>query len=498
MRKYILSSILIAVTFSIGGIRTAVAQTLNSSEIMYHSFRSPMVTRLNPAAFPSDSKFYISFPRTGIGLSLPFSYSDLAMHREVRFDSTTLKSDTTTIVDLNKLIDNLTSTNGNTHMRLGFNFDEELLGFGFNVKNLYFNFAFGVSANANMTIPLNALRLLTEGNRGKNSTLDLGTDDLFAAQAYAYTSLGFAMKIPYTAATIGARLNMLYGLQVAAADNANIVLTTDSVQSQMRLNVDFLARTAGVLNLVPDTNFKFHPFEGLDSWKDYIPKNLGFTFDLGAKYEYKNFIFSASILNIGPGIHWTQNSTTFRPNNTDTLYFDGVDIEPLIVNGEFDEDYGQKMLDSVLHLVDTSMTHESFWCGVPTKFYLGASYSLKDYVRFGVLFHGEWDHGTSRAFNIFRQNTTLSVHVNVFDWLEVAAANSFTFDGKRPDAFNPALSISFNLARRLQFYATIDYLSNLYATNMKAFHLYFGANIVGKTNYKEKHSSQERLRLEVE
>ena len=91
------------------------------------------------------------------------------------------------------------------------------------------------------------------------------------------------------------------------------------------------------------------------------------------------------------------------------------------------------------------------------------------------------------------------MHFNLFDWLELAAANSFTFDGRRPDFFSPSASISFNIGRVFQLYFTLDYLSDMRVTKMKAAHLYFGANIVGYTKpNKIKHSSQGEVKLEVE
>ena len=39
--------------------------------------------------------------------------------------------------------------------------------------------------------------------------------------------------------------------------------------------------------------------------RTYMPKNYGVNFDLGARYENDFFEVSASIVDLGPGIHWT-------------------------------------------------------------------------------------------------------------------------------------------------------------------------------------------------
>ena len=123
----------------------------------------------------------------------------------------------------------------------------------------------------------------------------------------------------------------------------------------------------------------------------------------------------------------------------------------------------------------------SFTYAPPTKLYLGASYTLLNALRIGYLFHGEWEGGwfNRNASGLFRCNNTLSAHYSLFDWIELSAANSFSFDGETFSLFNPGLFVSVNLAKSFQIYAAVDYISSFYVTKMRAAHVYLGINIYG-------------------
>lgn len=489
----IMAALLIAMAAGV----PAKAQLYSSNDVNYHSFRSPMATKLNPSMFPENSKFYVTLPRFDIGFSLPLGFSDVIMH-----DSEGA------VIRVDSIMEKMTEKN-QLRARLGLNFGIDMLGFGFRVKDMYFNFGSGLKLNTTVTLPLNTMRLLTDGNfgeygrEGNITDINLGDDNILRLQTYMYYSLGFAMKIPNTDATVGARLNLLSGLEMVALDRLGLHLITDSANTRVMATTDLYAYTSGVAPIVNDSkglriNTDLFENFNMNTVKQLLPKSMGFTLDLGAKYEWKDFVFSASIIDLGPGIHWTQNPVQLSTKGHDTVAFEGIDLNRVISQGGVDTGYANSLKDSLLALLDTAVTTKSFWYAIPTKVYLGASWSLNNMLKFGAMFHGEFEPGKNSKM-IFRQNTTLSVHFNLYDWLELAAANSFTFDGRRPDFFSPSASISFNIGRVFQLYMTLDYLSDMRVTKMKAAHLYFGANIVGYTKPKTvKHSSQGELKLEVE
>ena len=484
---YILSTVLMAVVLGFGGNK-ANAQLLNANDVFYHSFNSPLSTRLNPALFPYESSFYLTMPRIGAGLQMPFSYNELGLKYNQQTD--------TTYVDLNHIID-LIHKQGTW---IGLNAEVDALGFGFKVKNFAVNFSSGARINSNLTIPLNALHLLTDGNTGQYATLDMGTQDFFVAQAYLYSSLGLAYTFPKIPLTVGARLNILDGVQNVTSDNLSLVLTNLDNKT-INLQADYMAHTAGII--------AFENYKGADgtdtmsiSYDTTLPLNLGYTFDIGVKYDWKGFSFSASLVDFGPGIEWSSNVKKIIPKHQNqVITFEGIDLGQ--INITLDEDgkpsaykldstYLQGFVDSLKNMIATVEDGESYWSGVPTRMYLGASYTLGRILRVGALFHGEWNRGILYTGNTFRHSTSLSATLNLANWLEVSVADAITYDGNKTSLFSPGIGVSLNLFERFQIYGAVDYLSNLYATDLKAVRAYAGINFVNNVREKRKRKEAER------
>ena len=475
---------LVAVMLGIGS--QAHAQELNRNDVFYHSFNSPLTTRLNPALFPYESSFYITLPRVGAGMQMPFSYKNFA-DSCLSYNS---KTDTTT-VNINNIL-NLIQRNGTW---FGLNSDVDVLGFGFQVKNLFFNFASGVRVNSNLTVPMNAIHLITDGNTGEYAHIDLGTRDFLKVQSYSYLALGAAYKFPTIPLTIGLRANLLDGIEEVSANQLKLDLTNID-NKEIRLQADYLVHSAGAIDTIQR--------EGKD---DSIvinnPMNLGCSFDLGVKYDLGDFSFSASLLDFGPGIHWKQNVKKIVPQHQDSyISFEGIDLSQIKittdedgnpVSWQLDSAYLQGFVDSLKGLIATTEDGESYWSGVPTRLYLGANYTLGRMLRVGALFHGEWDRGIFYTNNTFRHSTTLSATLNLANWLELSAANGFTFDGNGFSAFNPGLGVSLNFFERLQIYGAVDYISNIYAVDVKAVRVFAGINIVNNVREKRKRKEAERL-----
>ena len=489
MKKTLAFTLTLTMVVVLGLGSKADAQPLNSNDLFYHSFNSPLTTRLNPANFPYESTFYLTLPRVGANMQMPLSYNDLGLKYDPNTDTTTL--------NLNYLIDQIRDKGS----WFGVGAEVDLLGFGFKVKDLSFNFATGVRTNENFTIPTDALYLLTDGNTGDHAHINMGTSDFFQSLTYAYASLGFSMKLPVLPLTVGGRLNVLDGIQTISADHLDLDLYNYD-NKEIRVEADYLAHAAGMGKIAIVKR------EGMSdtvemSYDSTMPMNLGFTFDIGVRYDLGNFSFSASLLDVGPGIRWKENITTVVPKHQDTyISFEGIDLSQIKItydeNGKatgwkLDSTYLQGFVDSLKNMVATVEEEgEPFWTGVPTRMYLGANYSLGRILRFGALFHGEWNRGLFYKGNTFRHSTTLSATFNLFNWLELTAANAFTFDGSAFSPINPGVGVSVNLFERFQIYGAVDYLSNLYATDIKGVRAYAGINFVNNVREKNKRKEAER------
>ena len=451
---------ILLLAFTLCGTHTH-GQSLSDNGIFYHTFASPWSTSLNPALFPKTADWYLTLPRVNADLSLPFSYKEMNLHYDPERDATIFN-----VSDLLKLLNE-------RKCRFSFNTDAEMLGLGFSLgSRLHLTLNAGVKSTGIVTLPVEVTRLLTEGNLTEDRHLELGTTSIAHAMAYGYASVGVAYQPDGIPLTLGGRLNVLDGIAIASVDNLTLDLITAQDTSNIHVMLDYMAHSAGMAYAFNDTNNRI-----AFGTEMAFPKNFGFTFDLGAKFSFSNLEVSASILDLGPGINWKEHTTTFTPKEGKVSFdFDGIDLIALE-----DSSYFKNFTDSLINKVNYKTDTLPFSYAPPTKVYLGASYTLLNTLRVGYLFHGEWEGGwfNRNASGLFRCNNTLSAHFSLFDWIELGAANSLSFDGENFSFFNPGLFVSLNIGQTFQIYAAVDYISSFYVTEMRAAHAYFGINIFG-------------------
>lgn len=452
-------SLLVFTLISVTSVHTS-AQSLSDNGIFYHAFASPWSSSLNPALFPKSARWYVSLSRVNADLSLPFSFNDLNLKYDPQRQATIFNATDF----LNLLVER--------KCRFSINSDINLLGVGISFgPGLHFTLDAGARVTGIATIPVELTRILTEGNLNENRCLSLGTTMPIHAMAYAYASIGASFSIPDHPVSFGARLNVMDGIAMASVDNLTVDVTTSADTSSMSLMLDYLGHYSGPYPLLTQD------IENGANKATYIPKNFGYTFDLGFKFSLLNVDISASLLDLGPGITWTEYATTVKPKSDNhAIQFDGLDI-----NRINDTSYLNGWKDTLLSRLDYKAESGSYRFTPPTRMYFGASFSLLKTLRVGYLFHGEWSGGWFNRFGDgdFRMNNSLSLNVSLLDWLEVTAANSFSYDGETWSFFNPGLAVSLNPFRRVQFYAAVDYISSFYLADMRAAHVYFGINLYG-------------------
>lgn len=469
MKKSFIIAALFVLTIAPCGVK---GQSIVDNGLFYHSFRSPFSNRLNPALFPGQSGWYVTTAKTDVAVGLPLSYNDLGLEYDEVRDVTTL--------NLNNLIKNLKENGSNFVV----NADMDILGFGFTVKDkLHFSASSGVKIDNSMAIPLGVLDLLTQGNVNPMGHVDFGADNILNSQAYFYASISGAMKLPKLPVTIGARFNLLDGIVAASVDNLSVDLKTSQDIHQMQLTSDYKLHLAGIPTLENLDDLGSLDFNNIVENLSF-PKNLGFTFDIGAKAKVGILDLSLSIKDLGPGIHWTTNPITIVPKTQDvTITFDGVDMSTLLTNGKIDTSFLSNWKDSLMAMIDYTSESEDYWYSMPTHLYMGASATIAKFMRLGFLFQGLWQNGWFSNHHVdtppFACNNTLSLHFNIFNWLELAAANSFTYDGNHFAFLNPGASVTVGLGGRFQLFASVEYLSSLYLTELKSAHVVFGINMVG-------------------
>lgn len=441
-----------------------------TSNVLYSSSRIPQINALNPAFFPQDSRFYIALPGTNINFASPLTYNSI-----FQYDAETEQTN----VNLNSLLDTLCN-NGDIDL----NANIYIAGLGLRLHNTYITASAQAKTTFHLGIPKGLLTFLTEGNYPyAGEKLNLIDGNFLNAQAYTEYAVGAAHQIGKL--TVGARFKLLNGYMDLRTTGTELSLYTaedlSSIQASLATRVHYSLPFSGI---DPADPFNFNPAN-----LQYFPGNWGFGLDLGAKYEFSMFEASLSILDIGKGIHWTDNIFEIAPANNEAgvFEFSGLDISSFITNGAIDTAMLGNLRDSLMTLTDFQTTEGTdYWTSVPTKFNAGIMAHLTNTIHAGLLFHGELDHNISTIDEFsntirdsrFRSNTTLLANINLYNWVELMASCSVVNDGLKTSWFNPGFGVNVSLFRSFQFYMMVDYISNLRLVEAKQFSLIGGINII--------------------
>ncbi len=474
---YILATLCILFTTS------AVAQ---NSNILYGVTRIPQMNNANPAFFPIHTKSYTNTFGLNIIGSMPMSLNELVR-------DTTVNGQRYNFVDANSIID-LLKENNQFNISLNMN----LPGGGFKVGNKCF-ITLGIQTHldGHFGIPVQVLNLITDGNVDPNGipqTISLVNGDLLGLQAYMSVPIGFGIKFNHL--TVGLRIKPMLGLFEMNTNDTYVNLHTEEDLNKIMASVHYNAQVALPINVnLPETatleelpnylNFS-SLFQGF-SFSTMQP-NLGLGVDLGAKYDFLGFEFSASVLDLG-GIKWNNVYNLHPRNGAGEFAFEGIDATDLINGGTLNMDSIMQIYqDEVDELLNAQLSKgESYTTRLNPKFNLGAFYkvpiasNLGLTIRAGLLWHGELVPRMASLEdtknNLLYQNVTAMAAVNLFDWLELAVSNSVIHNGFQTMFFNPGASVNLMLLRRLQFFALVDYGAFNF-TDSKEINAYIGTNLL--------------------
>ncbi len=469
---------------ALAGSHVANAQYNETNNMFYHTLRTPQTNLLNPALFPTNTTWYITFPGLDFQFGSPVAVSDF-----IKYDAASQR----TIINLDSMMNNLTD---GSKFRLGANVN--LLGFGFKAGNTFINFNTRLINQVNIGFPTEMVNALRIGNIDENGNVrpvvEMLDGDVINATSYLETALGVAQHFEDIHLTVGLRAKLLFGVANVQTDNTRLEFVTDPNMDSVTARMYYEIQAA---TFAPyDTTQKKFIFNVSDILSN---SNTGFAFDLGAKYDWGPFTFSFAINDLSAGIHWKNNVMTWRPENGQgNITFNGLDITNMLNGGTFSLDSLSTYIENQLHdMTPTKQDSGDYWFSIPTKINLGASYNFGSIFRAGFLFHGQFDRGllsksnslglgVNNTENTFRWNTTLSIGMNLYDWMEITAANSIVYDSKKIDPFNPGVGIVLTPGRIFQLYIMGDYVSNFYLTDAKAFNLKLGLNLLFGTGGRSK------------
>lgn len=425
--------------------------------VLYSSSRVPQMNVQNPVFYPSNNTFYISLPSVGLNFVSPISYEDI-----VTFNTEKDEDE----ININNIIDN-----HGDGARTQLDLNVLGLGGGFRKNNLFMTFSSQVMATVNLGVPSGLLTFLKDGyvDDGTSHELYLIDGDLLSAQVYTEYALGGGYTF-FDRLTVAAKVKLLEGYFDLHTTDSYLKIYKAADMTSLKADVYYNLLTS---SLAEDENI------------DLFPRNFGIAFDFGAKYEWNGFEFSASILDVGKGIHWKDNVKNRVPaDGGSTFDIPGIHVsDGKLVVDTMSADYR----DSFERLLDFETTDgEDYWTKLPMKLNLGVMYSPVDMLKFGVLYHGEVDQNVSEYNNLgeivkasrLRSSASVMGCLNLSDWFELMLCNSVVSNGKDVDWLNPGLGINLSLFRTFQMYLTVDYVSDIRIVEAKQLKMGFGINLL--------------------
>ncbi len=439
-----------------------------SSSILYGSSRNPLMNSVNPAFFPSNSRAYISLPGVNTNFISPLAYSSI-----FQYDSAAGK----TYINANNILDTLAN---NGDIRLGLNVNA--VGLGFNFNKFFITVSTQAKVDFGFALPKGIVTFLNEGNYGHvgDDYIELLDGRLASARVYGEAALGFGYNINDNI-TIGARAKFLVGYFDLSTAGSSCRLYTAEDYSSITGVVDLNLNNTSIFEETTDEN-------GKKSYKikSYFPHNYGLNFDLGVRYATDLFEVSASIIDLGPGIHWNENVkriVSARENNSFT--FSGVDVSNMMHGGTLDSTFTQQLIDSLTSLTEyKTIDGEDYWTSIPTKVNIGGLFHFTKGFSAGLHFHGEFDRALTKVGDVFKtqnvgfySNTSLMARLSLYDWVEIVASASVITNNGRWNWFNPGVGVTITPLRTLQVYAFLDYISNIYLIDAKHFNISAGLNL---------------------
>ena len=180
-------------------------------------------------------------------------------------------------------------------IRLGMNFDETLLGFGFRMFGGYTSFDLSMHSSTAMALPKGFFKFAKTGLQ--ESTFDFSGIN-FNSMSYVAATLGYSHEV-YKGLRIGVNLKYLMGLAYADAtlDKFNIELSED------RWMIETHAQAQAAL--ISELNIKEGQKKTFDNLQfgPFSPAAHGFAVDLGAVYDMSEYVpgltLSASVIDLG-------------------------------------------------------------------------------------------------------------------------------------------------------------------------------------------------------
>lgn len=271
--------------------------------------------------------------------------------------------------------------------RIGVNVNEQILAVGFRMAGGYSTVSINACADVNARIPKSFFSLAKEGVQNKTYTID----DLSArANGYAQIALNHSRNIaPVPGLRVGASLKFLVGMASLDAQFHQADLTLGQDNWIARTNATLRANIAKFQydHKTSRDGREYVSGANMDGSGSFGPNGFGMALDLGTTYRWRDFTFSAAVLDLG----WLTYSNTLtattgglRTVETDAYIFNADSDAPNSFSDEWK--HLRDNLETLYQLDDAGNTGSRTVAPAATLNF-GVSYTLPAYRRlqFGLL-----------------------------------------------------------------------------------------------------------------
>ncbi len=385
--------VILMIALGLAGI-TLFAQ--QPSATLYHMAALPDRAFLNPA-FQPQAKLYIGSPgftqlHFEIG-NTGFSFNDIFR-----------KTDTGFVIDPGKTIESMPPLG-----RIGADFLYKPIAFGFRVfKQGYFTFDAGPRFSLQYYYPKDLFGFVWKGNAhedylGKRVSFDnMGIEMSLINEI----SAGYSHQV-FKGVTIGVRAKMINGIANIHTERSILGLTTDADDFGLTVDLDYRIRANAPLidfdSLITGTPPEdFDPAVLQKEGLDYLKKNRGFAWDIGATWLLYDRIFLSAAVNDLGYIDWRGNPFTVESKGTFT--FTGFDLNEFINNGvEFDT-LIKELTDSIINIFEVKTGNKGYRQHLTPHIQIGAGLyiSRDDMVGFHLrnkFYKGMWFPKLTLSYN---------------------------------------------------------------------------------------------------
>ncbi len=427
---------------------------------LYNLNETPQAHYLNPA-FRSKAKVYISLP---LGMQ-SFGVSNSGFHMNHLLQ--TRSQDDSLVFNPGNAIDKMAKKNFLTTETYN-----EIIGFGFAVKDNYFSFSMSNRFQSNLIYPRDLFKFAFEGNGksylGQRASLDgLG----FNLTSYVEYAVGFNRKFSKKL-TAGGRIKLLSGIANVNTKKSQLGIYTDATTFDLTIDGSAALYTSGIkpfYDTMPDNNNDYNPLNNAFSFK-----NAGFAIDLGATYELTDKItVSASLLDLGT-IKWTTNNANYISNDVN-YRFEGVDLNQYLQDST--TTFLDQLQDTLENVFSQDENASSYRTGLYTRFYLGGTYKLTDKFFLGATLYNEIIKSR------YRPGLILSGNVKLNNWF----AATVNYSAYARSFGNVGLGFTIK-GGPIQFYVISDNVAGfLFPKSSRNFHVSTGLSLLfGKPDEESK------------